>query len=147
MRPTYESEEDRKQERQIADLLSVYWRCRFAKLKKACHVDFGLIREDKIVGLVEIKCRNYSLEEIDKMGGLFISALKYQAARQWCDTYKIGFAVIAKLSDGLYFWSTKKDEPFPVLKMEMGGRTDRGDWQDIEPCCLVPANEFRKLEI
>jgi len=27
------------------------------------------------------------------------------------------------------------------------GRTDRGDWQDIEPCVLLNTNRFKQLEI
>lgn len=146
MRPTYETEEDRKQERQIADLVSVYWRCQFVKLKYACNIDYAAMREDEIIALVEIKCRNYTLEQIDNMGGLFISGVKYIAAKHWSETYDVGFAVVAKLKDGIYYWATEKNKPFPVLKIQMGGRLDRNDWQDVEPCCLIPANQFRKFE-
>jgi hypothetical protein len=64
-----------------------------------------------------------------------------------CNRFHIHSASEAKLTDGFYLWSVKKEDDFPVLKLQMGGRLDRGDWQDIEPCCLIPAKQFRKLEL
>lgn len=27
-------------------------------------------------------------------------------------------------------------------KVRIGGRRDRGDWQDVEPCVFIPISEF-----
>ena len=38
----------------------------------------------------------------------------------------------------------KNEEDWPVMNIEMGGTRKRNDWQDIEPCCLMPMNIFTK---
>ena len=47
---------------------------------------------------------------------------------------------------GFFTLKKNKGEQWPDLEIQIAGRKDRGDWQDMEPCCLFPMNLFTKIE-
>lgn len=135
MRPLYESDNDLQNEKQIIKLLSHKWGCSFYKLPIRYHLDYAATRNKEVVAYVEVKARNYSMQQIDSMGGYMLSVGKIVAAKNmWLPSI-----VVVKLIDGIY--QCRIDEGlFPVHIM---GRTDRGDNQDVEPCVLIPSTKFK----
>ena len=144
LRPIYETDQDRQNEAIVAKTLAAMWLCDIVKLKHACVVDYAIKRSGKIVAVMEIKCRNYTYQRLDELGGLILSAHKFQGAKSWCDTHKIGAVLAIGLTDGIYSFVIKPDEEWPVFSLVIGGRRDRGDAQDIEPCVLIPMDRFVK---
>jgi hypothetical protein len=144
-RPFYETESDIMNAASVAEQISSVWGCEFVKMKRACVVDYALKRDDKFVAVMEVKCRNYSSDEIARMGGLILSAHKVQAAKTWKDTHRIAFVLAIGLTDGIFVMSIKSGDEWPFFDLTMAGRYDRGDPQDVEPCVLIPMNCFRKL--
>jgi hypothetical protein len=49
-----------------------------------------------------------------------------------------------KLKDGLFVATIKQ---WKAYELKFTGRTDRGDWQDVEPCCIIPMSEFEKMDM
>lgn len=142
-RPIYETSSDRQKEAQVAETLASIWLCEIVKMKPACVVDYAIKRSGKIVAVMEIKCRNYTFQELDEMGGLILSAHKLQSAKAWTDTHDIAFVLALGLPDGIYaetLWSLH----WPVFDLVIAGRYDRGDKQDTEPCGLIPMERFTK---
>jgi hypothetical protein len=145
-RPLYESELDRGNESQVAKVIEAKWKCLAKKLKPACEVDYALERSGRIIAMMEVKCRAYTYGRLDELGGLMLSAHKWQAARRWWENHGIGFVLAVGLTDGVYALSVHPDGGWPQkLPLVMGGRLDRGDAQDIEPCVLIPMNLFKLL--
>lgn len=145
-RPLYESELDRKNETEVATALERAWGCTVRKLKTACELDYSVERDGRVVAVMEIKCRNYSFEKIERFGGLMLSAHKWQAAKRWRETHNIAFILALGLPDGIYRMSIASD-PWPTdLDLVTTGRTDRDDPQDIEPCVLIPMDWFVRLQ-
>jgi hypothetical protein len=144
MRPIYETTEDLKNERDVADYLSSIWGCEFVKLKISYGLDFAVVKGNEVVSVAEVKCRNYTSDQIDRLGGLMLSASKAHRAGEWMNRHEIQFLLIAKLKDGLFISAIEDWSPYDV---KIAGRTDRGDWQDVEPCCMIPMSEFKKMEI
>ena len=140
MRPIYETPADLKNEREVADYLSVKWECNFVKLKISYGLDFGVVKDGVLVATAEIKCRNYTSKQIDGWGGLMLSASKSHRASEWT----VPFVLAAKLTDGLFVATINHWAPYTI---KITGRKDRGDWQDIEPCCIIPMSEFEKMEM
>jgi hypothetical protein len=145
MRPLYESEGDRTVEREAIEKIASAWGLSFAKMKISNVVDFALLNGKKVVAVAEVKGRNYSSVDIERFGGLILSAGKMLAAQGWVNLLRVPFVLVVKLTDGLFYMVFEPDTDWPELSVEMAGRKDRNDWQDIEPCCLIPMNLFKRI--
>ena len=142
MRPTYETEQDRAREARVGQYLSDRWACQVFKLKPYYGVDYAVFTEGRMRGVMEIKCRTYTSQQLDGMGGLILSAHKWANAAQWHSVHKMAFVLALDLPDGLFTLTVTPDDAWPVYPLILGGRTDRGDEHDIEPCCLIPMSGF-----
>ena len=92
--------------------------------------DFG-----KAVGLVEAKW--YFSSWVMKSFEIQLSLLKVRDILQFSDTIGCKPYFIIRLQDGFYYW--KVDKQFvKTAKVELAGRTDRGEHGDIEPMISVP---------
>jgi hypothetical protein len=137
MRPLYESQSDLQNEFAVAALLAKRWSCEFRKLPIKYGVDFAVCQGRDIVAFAEIKCRSYSYSQLDRLGGYMVSAHKWAVGLTLSRSFDVPLVLIVRLTDGI-FWT--KDTSG---KLVMGGRSDRGDEQDIEPCVLLPMSSFR----
>lgn len=144
MRPLYETTADLEGEVSVAKTLASLWNCEFVKLPLRYHLDFVVTRNGRAVAYAELKTRNYSMADIDKMGGYLMSIGKWSAAKQLCDASLLPFVLIVKTLDGLYRSSFTEFIPDDVL---VRGRTDRNDWQDIEPCVLLNTKRFKRIHL
>ena len=144
MRPLYETPEDRSNEMKVAKLLSADWGCDLSKLKIACAIDFALTRGGKVAALMEVKCRKYSSQALDNLGGIILSAHKVQAGMRWADTHGVKFIIALGLEDGIFFLSLNPGDKVDGFGLEIMGRKDRGDPQDMEPCVIIPIKRFSK---
>ena len=144
MRPLYETTADLEGEASVSTTLASLWDCEFVKLPLRYHLDFVVTRNGRAVAYAELKTRNYSMADIDKMGGYLMSIGKWSAAKQICDASLLPFVLIVKTLDGLYRSSFTEFIPDDVL---VRGRTDRNDWQDIEPCVLLNTKRFKRIHL
>jgi len=142
VRPLYESEADLSREAKVMERLSKLWRCSFHKLPIRYHFDYAAVRNKRVVGYVEVKVRNYSMEQIDRMGGYMLSLGKMQAGQSLSSLSKVPICLVVQCTDATYWLAVKDFSEFPVT---ITGRTDRGDAQDVEPCVLIPKARFKIL--
>ncbi len=145
-RPMYETKNDRQNEQAVMSFLEEKWGCEADKLKIACELDYSLTKNGKIVGVMEIKCRKYDYNTLKDWGGLILSAHKWQAAKRWKETHNIAFVLALGLIDGIYVLRIKASDNFPHLELVTGGRRDRNDSQDMEPCVLIPMKLFEMVK-
>jgi hypothetical protein len=144
LRPLYETAADLDNEASIAKVLSLKWDCNFVKLPIRYHLDFVVTRGDQAIAYAEFKTRNYSMADIGKMGGYLMSIGKWSAAKQLCDASLLPFILVVKTLDGVYRAGFTEFKPDGVL---VRGRTDRNDWQDIEPCVLLNTQRFKRINL
>ena len=144
MRPIYETQTDRNNEQRVARQLAALWDRSIVKLKMACVIDFAIFRDGKMVGVMEVKCRNYSSEAMDNMGGVMLSAHKAQAGMTWAMMHNIAFAFAVELTDGIFVLFLTEHDDLSEFNLEIMGRKDRGDAQDMEPCIVIPMKRFKK---
>jgi hypothetical protein len=144
MRPLYETKEDMDRENSVVKLVEKAWNCSMAKLPIRYHLDYVAKRGDRAVAFCEIKTRNYSMAQIDSLGGYLMSIGKWSSAESLNRASGLPFSLVVHAKDGIYFSTFKEFIPDDVL---VRGRTDRNDWQDIEPCVLLNTKRFTKLEI
>lgn len=143
MRPMYETKVDLQNELDAVAVAERKWNCKMAKLPIRYHLDFVAQRGDVAVAFCEVKTRNYTMEKIGKMGGYLMSIGKWSAAKNLHDATGLPFILVVRTMDGVWYSAFKDFTPDNVL---VRGRTDRDDWQDIEPCVLIDVAKFSKLE-
>ena len=143
MRPLYETDADLEREGSVVGALEKLWDCEMVKLPIRYHLDYVAKRGDKAVAFCEIKSRNYTMQKIDQLGGYLMSIGKWSSAECLHRASGLPFILVVQALDGIYYASFTEFTPDDVL---VRGRTDRNDWQDIEPCVVLNTNKFRKLK-
>lgn len=100
--------------------------------------DFLIIRKDhsKIEALAEYKKRS---NKKDKYPTFLISEQKIIHGKKMAELSKIPFMLVVEWEDEI---AAKKIGDISKYKIEMGGRSDRGDSKDQERMIHFPVSEF-----
>jgi len=142
MRPVYETEKDRKMEQAIINELSDAWKIFYQKLPIKHRLDFALLDDKKIViAWAEVKRRDNDSTTYDTY---MLSLDKYMSGMKLFKLTGLPFYMVVKFSDGLYYCEVSLLS-YAQLNISFGGRTDRGDSQDVEPCIYFDSNLFKKV--
>ena len=135
-RPLYETAQHLDRETKVIEQVKAKWNCEVRKLPIAYRLDYILLRDKKPVAVMEIKCRNAIYEE------MYLSLHKCMAGRELSKTMRVPFLLVYEFAGKGIYWHSIGDEP---LELAVGGRTDRGDWQDIEPMGVFKFMKFKPL--
>ncbi|MDI3491999.1 MAG: hypothetical protein PWP11_3276 [Thauera sp.] len=133
MRKRYETDEDLRNEREVAAVIERHYRLTAIKLPDHSRADFLMHRDGVAKSVIEIKCRNVSSAKYET---LLLSKGKYCALLDWTNR---GFkaAIVVRWTDVIGVC------PIPVKhSLGTGGRTDRGDALDIESVVHIPIDCF-----
>ncbi len=144
MRPIYETAETLESETFIAKQLGILWECELIKLPIKYQLDFVARRNQAAVGWCEIKTRKYTMKKIGEMGGYLLSLEKWKAARELCAVSGLPFTLVVQTIDGVWWHKPIFTQNFPIW---VAGRTDRQDWQDVEPCVVLNVGLFKKNSV
>ena len=137
-RPEYEREKDRVNEQLVAEKISAVWGLTANKMPRMYHLDFVLQDSVKrLRGFAEIKARN---NKRDRYTTYMIGLSKVMAARKLTEVTKLGCILVVKWEDQIGWINFTDHESFGL-----GGRTDRGDSQDIEPVAYFDITRFKGL--
>ena len=136
-RPLYETPEHPRREQEVIDKIKAVWKCDVKKLPIAYRLDYVLLQDNKPVAVMEIKCRNAMYEE------MHLSLHKCMAGKEMSKSVGLPFILVYEFKDKGIYWHKIEDGP---LELAIGGRTDRGDWQDIEPMAVFRLSTFRMLK-
>jgi hypothetical protein len=139
-RPLYETNKDRLAEARVAKRVADTWSCRPVKLRPTYVVDYALLQGDVCKAFMEIKCRNYSMKQMDDMGGFMLSLDKWCKGNELAKAGGTSFVIVVDAVGGIYWYSGTEHDG-----LSFGGRTDRDDPQDVEPVVLLKAARFKKL--
>lgn len=134
MRTIYESDSDRTRERAVVESLLSGGPTQPQKLPIASEVDFSLVRDGRVVGVMEVKVRKRAYDT------MFVSLHKAQALRRFAAEGLRAWLVFA-LPEGVL---SQPIAPDAVFDIRMGGRADRGDWQDRDLVAHFPTHAMRR---
>lgn len=134
-RPIYESDADRRRERDAISLYCAKRRVSFAKLPMFYEVDFALLLRGKVVGCAEVKIRSA------RYSTMILSLHKWLALCAWANA-GLQARVLVMWPSGLHLFRV---QPNVVRDITMGGRVDRADDQDVEPVVHLPTSEFEAV--
>jgi hypothetical protein len=136
-RPLYETPENLKREQEVANAIKEKWKCDIRKLPIAYRLDYMILKNNKPVAVLEIKCRNAMYEE------MYLSLHKWMAGKELSRNVGVPFILAYEFKDkGIYWHTVNEEKP----ELAVGGRTDRGDWQDIEPMVVFRLSKFTVLK-
>ena len=142
IRPVYETEKDRKMEQAIINELSDAWKIFYQKLPIKHRLDFALLDDKKaVIAWAEVKRRDNDSTTYDTY---MLRLDKYMSGMQLFKLTGLPFYMVVKFSDGLYYCEVSLLS-YAQLNISFGGRTDRGDSQDVEPCIYFDSNLFKKV--
>lgn len=147
-RPIYENDKTLAAEDEFRIDLCSAWGLALVKNPRSFGVDWSVCDGNRIIGLVEAKCRRYN---VDSFSDYLISADKLMRAVERSEFYKVPFVLVVR-------WQGTADNPKPGdrmvtlrwtdigdLNLEMGGRVDRNDPADQEPCAMIPSKMFTEI--
>jgi hypothetical protein len=136
MRPLYETGEDLDREREVAAHFGGLTNSIPVKLPISSHADYLMVRDREAKAVVEVKCRtNHRLA----YGTYMISQHKFDGLSSW-ERYGLTPILLVSWKDSVGYVKL----PCPHQK-SIGGRTDRGDAQDIEAVVHIAISEFKLI--
>lgn len=137
MTPEYETSSDRDREEAVARVFGQRHGVRLARLSPRNPVDSAIIRDGVVSGWAKINVRTTSASQYPSA---HIGVTKVVEAINL--SHRTGLPLIL-----IYGWSSGFDVRWHrvdgTYTIEIGGRRDRGDWQDQEPMVVIPVEEFR----
>ena len=124
MSTTHETEKDRQNEREVAEILAKRSGMQAVKNKDHHRIDWSFLRGEVVWGVAEIKCRHLHYDQ------MMVSLDKIQALRE-CAASGLEARMVFATPAGIF---VKKIGPEGIDGwIGMGGRADRGH-SEMEPC-------------
>lgn len=150
-RPYYEDEATlAAEEATMQRLAHVVGIEQFQKLGIKYGVDYALLTETgkphprfKVAAWVECKRRNYSRTHFSTF---MLSLHKWMQGRELAAQSGQPFIIAVEWNDGLYTVNASKVVNAGAFFVGIGGRGDRDDAQDMEPCVFIPVDQFTRAE-
>lgn len=141
MREFYETARHLEVERAMVERVAEEWRCNAVKLPRAYPVDWALGSKRAPRAFVECKDRSsYGWEFFDRVGGVMLSAHKWAAARSLSEATLVPFVFVVQVKGGALWYHRARDWSHDGVFV--GGRHDRDDPADVEPCILLRSARF-----
>ena len=134
-RPLYESQKDLDEERKIAQFFAEKFDCTFSKMPIRYGLDYAIVRGRKVCGFAEFKSRTNALERYDTY---MLSLGKVVSAHTLTQATTLPSFLMVKWTNAIGYISLST--PYEI---EMGGRNDRADWQDVEPVAHFKIKDFK----
>tara|TARA_R110000803_G_scaffold209698_1_gene279845 strand:+ start:69 stop:488 length:420 start_codon:yes stop_codon:yes gene_type:complete len=139
LRKIYETQYDLDNEKSISEVIQSVCNLSLRKLSMKYFIDFIAFRNKKAVAVVEVKKRN---NNHDTYPTLILSLAKYNRGVEFFKVNGLKFIFAVQFNDGCFFYKYKDGDRFAI---ELGGRIDRKDAEDIEPVIHIPINRMKKL--
>ena len=140
MRKQYETDDNLAIEKDIAQILCTAWGVTMRKLPRFYTADYIILSNDNPRAFCEIKNRTYPSS---KFSSYRISLNKYIALRVLSIETGLSSLIVVRFSDGhIYYHIVDTENKIPIT---YGGRTDRNDWQDVEPLAVIEVQSFNHL--
>ena len=131
-------------ERAAASRLEKAWNCNIVKLSVKYGADWMAWRDGEVVGVIEYKNRPHDwatyptyMISLHKWISLRVAA-EYSATKK----HKVVPIIVVEFTDGLYWLEVTPE----VASLEMGGRIDRNDPEDVEPCMFIPMHHWKQIK-
>lgn len=140
--PLFSCDADVESESEVIAMLSAAWKCEIRPFGMLCPVDFYALRDNRVVGVLELKTRAH---ERTMYPTVFLNVRKWLALK--LASYGMGCTAIfvVRFTDGLFFIPVDK---VPVGRVSIGGTKELvKSHTDIEPVFEIPIELLKELEV
>jgi hypothetical protein len=142
-RPVYETPQDRESQEDVIYAYARAVRLIPVRMPRLSVFDYEMHDGNRVQQVVEVKDRRKPFAALTRDGAYAISARKLRDLRAIARERHCTAWLVIRTPDGIHA------APIPCggtkWERRMGGRTDRGDPQDIELMEFVPAKQFRRI--
>lgn len=138
-RPIYENGESMRNEEQVAEKVCAKWGCSYQKLPRRMQLDYAMHHDKKVKAFLEVKCRTKNIEDYPRY---FIALTKVLEAKRIAEATGLPCFLAVRSANGQIHMIRLDTEPFTV---EIAGRFDRNDPEDVEPCCFFDVKLFKEI--
>lgn len=142
-RPHYETKE--QQEERHAIMMALVSLAGVTHVHDASPANYEVQTADRRVAQVEGKTSTYSMEQLDRMGGIFLSHAKWQRICTYCQYRDRAFWIVVRASGKLWRYIVPSFEGDQHYGLKLGGRTDRNDPRDMEDVVMFKRARFECL--
>ena len=133
-----ETAQNRKDEETAAEQIKAAWGLTAKKLPRLYHLDFVLLDRNKdIRAFAEVKTRSNTQHAYSEY---MVGLSKVLQAKKLCEVTGYASLLIVQWSDFTGWINMHQHHRFG-----WGGRTDRDDFQDLEPMAFFTASAFKAL--
>lgn len=137
-RPLYESDDDLAKERAAVEALCSSLGCSYSKLPISYGLDYALHRDGRVFSMIEIKCRNNTSQRYET---IMVSVLKRIKALELRKSAHVTTNLVVAYTDGIYLIDFAEKPDYVAI----GGRKDRSDSADIEPCIHYSVSRMARV--
>lgn len=95
------------------------WKCSIVKTSQFCLVDGLLLRDGQIKGIIELKSRKNTYDQMIQFDSLLISYAKIKAGVQMSELLNVPFYVAIKTSDDVYLYWEISDNGIYSIGMSL----------------------------
>lgn len=136
----YETQADQAEEQKVAAYVRAVYDVEMYKTAQFAVVDYIATRGGAPVGLVEIKCRSMSIEEVEARGGYLISLNKLKKMRMLSDMLRVPSVLVVRFDKKIYEYITSDLGYDGVMPFN---RNDRPD--EREMAAVLHTTRFRRM--
>ena len=141
-RPRYETAEDLRKEKLVAQLFSQnYVGSTLFKMPDSYHLDFLVKVKHEARAAMEVKCRKITFGQYDT---IILSLLKWKAGLEF-ERLGLGFLISFALEDGIYLYRHLAEHTITEMNIQFRGRTiSHRDSADTEPMVNIKTEWLTK---
>lgn len=139
-RPLYERDRDLREEEKAIEILCRRGKLAAHKLPRRYEIDYLMMQRGGLYGWAEVKVR----PGVERHDTFMLSCAKVMAGRRLAEVFGGRFIVVVRRTDDMMVLDALSHRPGFVA---MGGRTDRGDDQDIEPVAHYWWGQMTRMDI
>jgi hypothetical protein len=138
-RPFYETQADRRNEQELADIISSTYNCDLHKMPIKLSLDFMAMRDGKAVAFFEMRNRS---NEMKGYPTYMLSLYKCMMAKLLHQTTGLPAFLAVQWTDVAGIVKIPPDN----FTVEIGGTVRRNDPQDIEPMVYFNVSDFKIIK-
>lgn len=139
MRKSYETTASRRAEEAVGRVVAKRIGLEVRQMPLKYPVDFAFAAGTEVRAFAEIKCREHHFGAFPT---LILGLNKWAACRRLSEFSGVPALLVVRFGSEIR-WCRMPDHG---LDVRIGGREDRGDWQDVEPVVHVPVRIFEQLD-
>jgi len=138
-RPVYENTQSMLNEAEVASKVCAKWGCSAHKMPRRMQLDYAMHRDKKVAAFLEVKCRTKNIEDYPRY---FIALTKVLESKRIAEATGLPCFLAVRSANGKVHMIQLDTAEFTV---EIAGRFDRNDPEDVEPCCFFEVSKFKEI--